>query len=140
MDEFYVWNKWEFIYKLEGKYYLLGMHACEECKDQKIIDLYNDFIDIGNCKEFIECDSYQDIRSISSWNVNTIGEAYQRVFEACRKDWTDITDAMKSLKDRLEERYHAEIEKQVKRMLIARECYGIKQLKEEERKSRIRNN
>lgn len=122
---------------LGGKYYILGKHACEECKNQNTIELYNEYQDLCNVSEFNKCNTYKDVGSMSSWNINTIGEGYRKVYEACRTNPIEHwTDSMISLKQRLDERYHDEIKKQVSNMLIARECYGMKQRKEQEKKSK----
>ena len=87
-DNLSVWNKKEFIYKLDGKYYFLGLYACEECNDPHFIEMYDHFEDVCNCKQF-----EKDVRDIPDYYKQDVAKSFNPIANECRERFqTDKTD------------------------------------------------
>lgn len=112
-------DKKEFIYLLDGKYYLIGTCACEEVVDPELLEQYAKYNELTQNDEF-----EYDVRKMRPWFRDEVGQVFDDLLLACHVDIGESRLDEKSavLRKRLEENYRGEIENQLDTWLKADLC------------------
>lgn len=121
-------NKKEFIYKLGGKYYIIGECECKECEDHELINLYQEFVSLTEDKEFKDC----DVRKMLKNNRNRVAEVYKDLTCRCYVsiEKSEMTDEKVIQREHLEEKYESEVDRQFERWIKADTCLFHKEIDE----------
>jgi hypothetical protein len=123
-------KKKEFLYLLDGKYYIIGRCECKECDDEELISLYQEFLFLTDDELFKEFNPHE------MWKVhrNKVADVYKMILDACHVpiEQCEMTDEKVLLRERLEEKYEAEIKGQIERWLKADTCATYKEIAEKQ--------
>ena len=103
------------MYYLDGKYYIIGMHECKECEDEELIALYRQYVELADNTEFRDL----DVRDMRRNDRDAIAEAFKAVWDFCcvPVEHSHMTSEKHSLRERLEERFGTEIDRQIDQWL-----------------------
>ena len=75
-----LYNKYEFVYKINNSYYIIGMNDCRKTDDVELIELYNKWVELTNDEEFINYDK----RSINKSFCKTVCDYFMRILDICK--------------------------------------------------------
>ncbi len=123
-------NKYEFIYKLDNNYYIIGTSICELCTDSRLIAMYDDFETMTKEDEFCR-DIHEMVRSCR----DKYAEAYKNIYCECSKLYpckSKLTQDEHKLLDNLESNvtYREKLSEQCKTWEKASKCLNYKEFDE----------
>lgn len=121
-------NKKEFIYYLDGKYYIIGDRECKECEDQELIKMYQYYVELTDDDEFQE----YDVRTMQKKHRDKVAETYKQIFLTCHvsNERSQITAEKLTKREEIESQYKIEIDKQLKQWIKADTCLSHKETEE----------
>lgn len=118
----------EFLYLLDGKYYIIGRCECKECDDEELISIYQEFLSLTNDELFKDFDPRE------MWKVqrNKVADVFKKILGTCHVpiEQCEMTDEKVLFREQLEDKYEAEIKEQIERWLKAYTCLDHKTVDE----------
>lgn len=119
-------NKKEFIYALDNKYYIIGGCECKECDDNKLIQLYQDFIRLTSNDEF----KNHEVQDIQKSYRNNVVNVYKKLLLQCYVpiEKNAMTGEKRILRQKLVSEYNAELERQFEVWVKADTCLFHKEI------------
>lgn len=116
----------EYLYLLDGKYFVIGMCECSECYDDDLISLYQEFLTLTNDELFRDFNP----RDIWKPHRDKVADVFKKILDTCHVsiEKSEMTDEKKLLRERLEIEYESEINEQINRWLKADTCLTYKMM------------
>ena len=121
-------KKKEFLYLLDGKYYIIGRCECKECDDEELISLYQEFLSLTDDELFKDFDP----REMAKTRRDKVADVFKKILDTCHVpiEQSEMTDEKVLLRERLEKKYEAYIQEQINRWLKADTCLDHKMIDE----------
>ena len=118
---------YEFIYELNGTYYIIGMNECRICENPILIEKYKTYTSLINDDEFIS-----EIPEMFTGFRNKVADIFKVIRLACNVPFEarEMTEEKVCLRAHLEHEFEDEITKQIKKWLKADSCLMHKEIEE----------
>lgn len=118
----------EFVYYIDGNYYIIGYSMCRVCDDEGLIEIYQHYKGLTENEEFLK----YDCRSMVRGYCNDVALAYKSIIDelAVPMDVGAMSSEESVLFERLIVKFSTEIEDQISIRNKADDCLSLMRIKD----------